>query len=120
MDITTFNERLGADVDFRTEVLSAISAEIKKNGLDGPVTIGSDNDGSLVEFVYDPQGTDPASQLAAANAAINAIKNAGVTDLSGISNFDPVIDPYAWNVVYKDGGWVVNGLVTDDAVSGGL
>lgn len=120
MNITEFSEKMDADGAYRTEVLSAIAAELKKTGLEGVITTTPKTDGTLKEFVYDADGTDVATQLAASHAAIQALKKSGVSDVSELSKFDPDIDPLAWNVVYKDGGWVVNGMVDDGLDGGGL
>lgn len=113
MDMNQFKEKFEAEETYRTEVLAAIAGEIKKSGLNGPLVATPSTDGGLQTFVYDPQTADIGSQLSATDAAIAALKKAGVTNLDGMTQFDPDIDPYAWNVVYKDGGWVVNGMVED-------
>jgi hypothetical protein len=95
----------------QTQIASALSTELRNIGItshDVDISIKTGADGKLTEFVVGSKSDDPLIQLQVADAAIGVLEAQGI-DTSGISGFDPSVDPLAWNVIYKDGGWIING-----------
>jgi len=110
-DLQQFSRQFATDGTTRTQVAGAIASRLRQEGISGrdvDVTIAGRGD-NLSEFTIGANSRDPLIQLQAANAALDVLAQQGVENLGAVTPFDPSIDPLAWNVVYKDGGWVVNG-----------
>lgn len=125
MNVNQFGEVFNRDAALRTQFAAVLAQRLKEQGITGSdVSIKfQGNDGDLLStLVVGAESNDALMQLRVADAAIKAMKDSGVTDLSEIKPIKPGIDPAGWNVVYKDGGWVINGMAGGGVVGlgGGL
>lgn len=110
-DLQQFSEDFSKGGAKGTRFAAALAGQLRREGLTGKdvdIQITQDPNGGIGSLVVGAKSDDPLVQLQVADAALTALEKQGV-DVSGISGLDPTIDPLAWNVVYKDGGWVVNG-----------
>lgn len=110
MNLSDFNKTFTTNRAFQTQVLAALSEEVTKAGIAEEITLVAAPDGSVREFLLGRDSANPGTQLAAASVAIKTLQSFGVDDLGGIATLKANIDSTAWNVVYKGGGWVVNGM----------
>ncbi|TSE05603.1 MULTISPECIES: hypothetical protein [Aquimarina] len=111
MDLNELNLKLKNDGLTRTEFFSELTSKLKEKDIikdSTDVVIKSDDNGNLSNFVIKPGTSDAITQLDGINTTIELLKKYGVNDLESIHPFNSDIDPYSWNIVYKDGGWVVN------------
>lgn len=112
LTVSNFNQKFEQDGVLRAQVAGALARRLREDGItsqEARLNIDSTPDGKISELTVGVQSGDPLVQLQVANAALEVLKQQGVTDLKGISGLDPATDPLAWNVIYKDGGWVING-----------
>ena len=125
MDISEFTKNFKQDDELRTQLRQALQTHLDQN-----TAIPA---GTQVVEKMEPSRSFPAemtipskdSQVArqSADAAIAFLKNYGVNTTPLESDAARMLDVnnqdiYGWNVVYKDGGWIVNGLEDDDLSSG--
>lgn len=115
MNLQSFRTRFDQDAITRARFTAALATQLRQKGLESSdvnITV-ADNEITVQPAV----ANDPLLRLQVADAAFSALQQAGITDLSGarINPIGPDPMPFdaqdlvAWNVVYKDGGWVVNG-----------
>ena len=109
-DIQEFNNKISKDPVGGTLFATALATELKNRGI---ATAGlqfettKTADGGFGSLVLATNSNDPMVQLQIADAAVAVLQRQGV-DTSQIRGLDPAINPVALNVVYKDGGWIVN------------
>ncbi|MFI0977984.1 hypothetical protein ACH4SP_13415 [Streptomyces sp. NPDC021093] len=112
VDLGSFTQKFQQDSLLRTQVAGALASRLRADGItsrDAGLNLHSTSDGAISELTIGMNSNDPLVQLQVANAALEVLRENGVTDLNGISGLDPLVNPRAWNVIYKDGGWIING-----------
>lgn len=111
MDVNQFNQRFINDSAVRTQLATTLAERLHANDIsskDVTFQVLGDDQLNIDSILVGSESEDLQLQLRVADAAIKALKEQGVTDLSGIKPLLPTSDPKTLNVVYKDGGWVVN------------
>ena len=109
--LQTNNEEMSSFSSSLMESVAISGADVDK------VVVSSDMNGRghLSELLINTKSSDPAEQERIYAAAIDTLREFGLDtkadELEKIAN-NP-IDPYAGNVLYKDGGWFVNWMPTD-------
>lgn len=111
MNLDELIEKLNDDGYTRTSFFSELTTNLRAKKIIGDfdgIEISPAEDGTIGGFVIKPGSKDPVLQLDGANTTIDLLKKYGVDDFKLIKPIDPKLDPYMWNVVYKNGGWVIN------------
>lgn len=109
MDLKAFNKKFETNPGFRTQIMGQIAAEVKRSQPGEKVDLAQQlKNGHISELTLKPQGGDQLSQLSIANAAIDVLKRHGVTDLEDLKTPDSFGGLVSLNVIYKDGGWIIN------------
>ena len=124
MDLDEFGSQFQNDGALRTQFASALAAKLGEKGITSRrccgVSMGARANNRISTFVVGGSSNDALMQLRVANAAMEVLRDQGVTDLGRVNPLNPTDnDPAQWNVVYKDGGWVINGVQGADALAGG-
>lgn len=110
--VSTFKEVL-KNTKFKSDLMKAFSeANIRKEDIDMDVSV--DATGRIEGLSFKSKYGDTTVTEDMANAAKDVLEKYGVnvSDFSG--KLDPNLDPYAWNVIYKDGGWIFNSKIGND------
>lgn len=107
MDLKEFSEQFENNPSLRTQYVAALSTKLADANLSLPLKFAKTPAGSI-SLTVGPDSDDLLLQLRAADAAVDVLKKYGVENLEDLRPLDPETDPRAWNIVYKDGGWVIN------------
>ena len=109
MKLDDFQTQFHNDVAFQQSVIDDINQAVQDAGIQATSNITAGDSGiASVDII--PANKDTITTLAVSAAALNVLQRRGLTDIANVAVFDPKLDPLAWNVVYKGGGWVVNGM----------
>ncbi|WP_124421331.1 hypothetical protein [Pseudomonas sp. CMR5c] len=110
MNMDEFNQLFQNDPEIRSKLTDTIVQKMNDLGVppdDATVTLADDDDGNPV-LLIDPNMENEAFNKQLAEVAIQALETHGVTDFTGVKGLSNNKDKLALNVVYKNGGWVVN------------
>lgn len=110
MNMDEFNQLFQNDPEIRSKLTDTIVQKMNDLGVppdDATVTLADDDDGNPV-LLIDPNMENEAFNRQLAEVAIQALETHGVTDFTGVKGLSNNKDKLALNVVYKNGGWIVN------------
>lgn len=112
MNISDMETKFQDDKLFQTQFAGALAKRIQASGIPDEHSKffikqeeGSDR---ISEFSVGKDSDDLKYQVLIADAAVETLKEKGVTDFTGIGGMKNGNNPAALNVVYKSGGWIVN------------
>lgn len=102
MDLEELRQSLNSSAAARTDFATLLKNQLAADGIQVNI---DDDEGGTIKL----EGPENLTQPQVAQAVEAILKNKGIEPIE----VDPTLGPKplndAWNVVYKDGGWVVNG-----------
>lgn len=112
MNIQDLELKFQNDKLFQAQFAASLAKNIQLNSIpdeNSEFVIEQDENEKITGLNVGKESDSAKYKILIADAAINTLKDAGVTDFSGLKGINNGVGTKAWNVVYKGGGWIVNG-----------
>lgn len=122
MNISDMENKFQSDKLFQTQFAGALAKKIQATGIPDEHSkffITQEDGSNLISELSVGKDSDNLKyQVLIADAAVQTLKENGVTDFTGIEGMKNGNNPAALNVVYKNGGWIVNSKVGQMKIDG--